>query len=54
MAELKFDPGFRVIGEYFSQIDSILNQDFLGEIDSIFFSERGFAARGASSAEVTD
>ena len=22
MAELKFDPGFRVIGEYVSQIDS--------------------------------
>ena len=24
LAELKFDPGFRVIGEYLSQIDSIL------------------------------
>ena len=24
MAELKFDPGFQVIGEYLSQIDSIL------------------------------
>ena len=24
LAEIKFDPGFRVIGEYLSQIDSIL------------------------------
>ena len=26
--ELKFDPGFRVIGEYFSKIDSILRVNF--------------------------
>ena len=28
MAELKFDPGFRVIEEYLSQIDSILRDNF--------------------------
>ena len=31
LAELKFDPGFRVIGEYLNQIDSILRVNF--EID---------------------
>ena len=30
--ELKFDPVFRVIGEYLSQIDSILKNNF--KIDS--------------------
>ena len=40
--ELKFDPGFRVIGEYLSQTDSILRvnlknwPNFLGQNDSIF------------------
>ena len=32
LEELKFNPGFRVIGEYLSQIDSILGVNFL--IDS--------------------
>ena len=39
--ELKFDPGFRVIGEYLKQINSILRVnfwiEFLGQNDSIFF-----------------
>ena len=33
LAELKFDPGFRVIGEYLRQIDSMLSVNFW--IDSI-------------------
>ena len=35
LSELKFDPGFRVIGEYMSQIDSILRVNF--EIESSQF-----------------
>ena len=34
LVELKFDPGFRVIGEYLSQKDSILRVNF--EIASQF------------------
>ena len=55
LAELKFDPLFRVIGEYLSQIDSILRVKlsiwlqwlkFLGQNDSIFsFSERQIGCR---------
>ena len=37
MVELKFDPGFRVIGEYLSQIDltlrvNLIQLNFLGQI----------------------
>ena len=39
MAELKFDPGFQVIGEYMSQIDSTLRVN-LTQIFSNYFESR--------------